>query len=219
MSNYLILLIGVLFIFMGIIFNGFKDQTYNRKFAQRKATEVKRLLCCIRKMENAITVKTVLALYPDFHSSYSDLQQLKLLNKAAFAQVTSLAHLKYQNIYQVQLTPIQREALEAKANEQDIYSKCLIEALKGYSNKIEEKMAKFKSDTPKERRKNEIIETVAICVTELNQRGNPEFITMIPNIISRFNIKVNVVKQSELEANGEEIPIKDVRIVNNKLNS
>lgn len=101
----------------------------------------------------------------------------------------------------------------------EFYSKNIIRCLSAFSDKMEREINSLKTEKAKKRRQENIIECVTICVTELNQKGNPEYLFQIPELISRFNIKANVVKQSELKANGEEIPTKDVRIVNNKLNS
>lgn len=81
---------------------------------------------------------------------------------------------------------------------QEFYSKSIIHCLDAFCDKMEIEINSLKTEAAKMRRREKIIELIKVCATELNARGNPEFIVQIPEIIARFNIEVNIKRTSEL---------------------
>lgn len=62
MENVIVFIISIIFIIIGIAFGGFKDG-YPQKIARKKATEVKRLIEYVYKMEYASNIEEVVNSY------------------------------------------------------------------------------------------------------------------------------------------------------------
>lgn len=95
----------------------------------------------------------------------------------------------------------------------DFYSKNIIHCLSLYSDKIEQEINSLKTEAAKKRRREKVIACVTTCVTELNQRGNSEYIYQIPNVIARFDISVDIKRPSEQEISTLDTPKEYVRKV------
>ena len=197
MENVIVFIISIIFIIIGIAFGGFKDG-YPQKIARKKATEVKRLIEYVYKMEYASNIEEVVNSYYTIYSEITELISLKRSNPNAFNQVLTMGKIRYEEIHSKQLTSIQQKVLSLNEESlKNVYSQCLINTLQRYSSKTEMQINKLKTDEAKEKRRNLIIDSIKKCVIELNHRGNPEYITMIPNIVSSFNICIDIKRTSD----------------------
>lgn len=95
----------------------------------------------------------------------------------------------------------------------DFYSKNIIHCLSLYCDKIEQEINSLKTEAAKTRRREKVIACVTTCVTELNERGNSEYVYQIPNIIARFDISVNIKRPNEQEISTLDISNEYVRRV------
>lgn len=196
MENVIVFIISIVFIIIGIAFGGFKEG-YPQKIAKKKATEVKRLIEYVYKMEYASNIEEVVNSY---YTIYSEITELISLKNQILTHLIRFNNgkIRYEEIHSKQLTSIQQKVLSLNEESlKNVYSQCLINALQRYSSKIEMQINKLKTDEAKEKRRNLIIDSIKKCVIELNHRGNPEYITMIPNIVSSFNICIDIKRTSD----------------------
>lgn len=118
-----------LFIVIGLCFGWFGNQPYSKRFAQKKATEVKVILEHIHKAETYTKVKDMIGYYSILLTDYQELSRFREINQTAYSQVTSMAILRYQNIHQSGLSQIQKQFLYLNISFKDFYSECLISTL------------------------------------------------------------------------------------------
>ena len=95
MENVIVFIISIIFIIIGIAFGGFKDG-YPQKIARKKATEVKRLIEYVYKMEYASNIEEVVNSYYTIYSEITELISLKRSNPNAFNQVLTMGKIRYE---------------------------------------------------------------------------------------------------------------------------
>ncbi|WP_299222294.1 hypothetical protein [uncultured Alistipes sp.] len=200
MENLMGLLVGLAIITIAILCGAFRNNAYPKKYAQKKATEIKIILESIYNIEHAQTVEDVAASYSGFVSNIDDLLAFYNLNSAAFAQTASMANVRYQNIHNRTLTSMQQAALGLKIDIQEAYSECLVNAFERFVSKMELQINSLKTDIAKEKRRAKIIDSLTLCVSELNAKGNPEYIMMLPDMVAPFDIVVKLRRENEINA-------------------
>lgn len=206
---------------MGGIINECEANKKDNSLELISAGTILQVLESISLIETSANIETLINRYDFLVDKLQSIYETYKNDEVEYSLVRTQAMTMYeQRYYDKQISDYMEVIIkQPEVDLKEFYSKNIIRCLYAFSDKMEREINSLKTEKAKKRRQENIIECVTICVTELNQKGNPEYLFQIPELISRFNIKANVVKQSELKANGEEIPTKDVRIVNNKLNS
>lgn len=95
---------------------------------------------------------------------------------------------------------MQQAALGLKIDIQEAYSECLVNAFERFVSKMELQINSLKTDIAKEKRRAKIIDSLTLCVSELNAKGKPEYIMMLPDMVAPFDIVVKLRRENEINA-------------------
>lgn len=216
MTHVFLFLFIVVSIIIGISSGVYKNEYYPKKYANKKATEIKCLLEYVYKMECALNVDDAIIQYSKICSKISELISLKDINPNAFAQVLELGKNRYKKVHNMHLTFAQQQVLSLnEISLRNAYSQSIIRSFRFFCHKQEELINRLKTDAAKERKRQLVIDNLNKCVIELNQRGIPEYIIMITEIVTPFDINIDIKRTSD-----EECPTftkgEYVRKINNK---
>lgn len=171
-----------LFIVIGLCFGWFGNQPYSKRFAQKKATEVKVILEHIHKAETYTKVKDMIGYYSILLTDYQELSQFREINQTAYSQVTSLAILRYQNIHQSSLSQIQKQFLYLNISFKDFYSECLINTLQRQIALLSSQIDGLKTQKAKDKRYDEIDCIVNEVEQDLSVRGYSDYKKLMENV-------------------------------------
>lgn len=171
-----------LFIVIGLCFGWFGNQPYSKRFAQKKATEVKVILEHIHKAETYTKVKDMIGYYSILLTDYQELSRFREINQTAYSQVTSMAILRYQNIHQSGLSQIQKQFLYLNISFKDFYSECLISTLQRQIALLSSQIDGLKTQKAKDKRYDEIDCIVNEVEQDLSVRGYSDYKKLMENV-------------------------------------
>lgn len=160
----------------------FGNQPYSKRFAQKKATEIKVILEHIHKAETFTKVKDMISYYSILLTDYQELSRFREINQTAYSQVVSMAIVRYQNVHQSGLSQIQKQVLYLNISFKDFYSECLISTLQRQITLLSSQIDGLKTQKAKDKRYDEIDSIVSEVEQDLSVRGYIDYKKMIENV-------------------------------------
>lgn len=178
----MVYIVIILLIVVGLYFGMYSNEALPKRFAQKKATEVKQVLEHVHKAETFTKVKDMIGFYSVLQTDYQELSGFHEINQTAYSQVTGMAIARYQNIHQCGLSQIQKQFLYLNISFEDFYSACLVSTLKRQIALLTSQIDGLKTKKAKDKRYDEISNIISEVEQDLSSRGYSDYKELMKDV-------------------------------------